>query len=344
MLPLDRGPHPEPSDDELIARLPLVRASGTPDSLVPSVDDAWRRADAALQASTRTARAASRPRSPSGASPAKQWMWRTRAALSLAVTGWLLVSALRHRSAPADMGGEQYATASGEQLTVTLHDGTRVTLAPRSSLRTMRYDDRERTVRLEGQAYFDVVSRPDAPFVVLSGPVQTRVLGTTFLVQHVPGRAAWRVAVTSGRVAVSAADARRAPVTIVAGNVGTIADSEAVVSVTDDAARYTDWTSGRLAFRDAPASDVVATLGQWYGYEFRLSDSTLAHERVTATLSTRSFPEAVATLKLLLGVDVRFDGTVVTLTTARGHGRRTAERLDPRSSVHASQPAREVGR
>jgi len=271
-------------------------------------------------------------------------MWRTRAALSLAVTGWLLVSALRHRSAPADMGGEQYATASGEQLTVTLHDGTRVTLAPRSSLRTMRYDDRERTVRLEGQAYFDVVSRPDAPFVVLSGPVQTRVLGTTFLVQHVPGRAAWRVAVTSGRVAVSAADARRAPVTIVAGNVGTIADSEAVVSVTDDAARYTDWTSGRLAFRDAPASDVVATLGQWYGYEFRLSDSTLAHERVTATLSTRSFPEAVATLKLLLGVDVRFDGTVVTLTTARGHGRRTAERLDPRSSVHASQPAREVGR
>jgi hypothetical protein len=90
---------------------------------------------------------------------------------------------------------------------------------------------------------------------------------------------------------------------------------------------------------------VLATLGRWYGYRFRLSDSTLATKNLTAVLSTQSSRAALATLELLLNVDLAVDGTTVTLTP-RHKPRTSAELRDLRYrrdgiTIHTTS---EVGR
>ena len=73
-----------------------------------------------------------------------------------------------------------FATAIGEMRTITLADGSRVTLNTNTVLRE-RYDGAERRIDLiRGQAEFDVETDPERPFVVLAAGKQITALGTIF--------------------------------------------------------------------------------------------------------------------------------------------------------------------
>jgi ferric-dicitrate binding protein FerR (iron transport regulator) len=79
-----------------------------------------------------------------------------------------------------------------------------------------------------------------------------------------------------------------------------------------------------LVFHQTPLPEVLATLARWYGYAFRVDDSTLAAQRVTIGLSTRSSSETLATLKLLLDVDLTIDHNEITLRPRQGTTRESA--------------------
>jgi len=166
-------------------------------------------------------------------------------------------------------------------------------------------------VTLVGEAHFDVDVSSGTPFVVRTGHIVTRVLGTSFTVRHYAADPHVQVAVIAGKVAVTT---RAHPgLTLTAGGVGIMTDSTAVLASSDSTRSYTVWTGGHLVFREAPTREVLTTLSQWYGYQFQLADSILAHRRLTATLDAESSANALSTIKLLLNVDLTFDGNVITL-------------------------------
>jgi ferric-dicitrate binding protein FerR (iron transport regulator) len=88
---------------------------------------------------------------------------------------------------------------------VYLPDGTIVVLKDNAVLRfnTALFDKQDRTVRLEGEAFFDVRHDVTKPFIVQAGAINTRVLGTSFGVRALPGDNTAEVAVTRGLVEVS---------------------------------------------------------------------------------------------------------------------------------------------
>jgi ferric-dicitrate binding protein FerR (iron transport regulator) len=187
---------------------------------------------------------------------------------------------------------------------------------------------------------FDVATGPHTPFIVDAGQVSTRVLGTTFDVRSYPTDRDVRVAVMTGKVAISAAKAHAALV-VVAGGVARASDST-VATVSGDASQYVAWASGHLVFRDAPTSDVFTALTRWYGYHFRVTDSTLLHQNLNVRLSTESLSTALATLKLALDAELTFDGTMVTVRP-KLHGANAAPAVrDRRSPLSPSNL--EVGR
>ena len=105
----------------------------------------------------------------------------------------------------ARAGGEGTAIV-GVTVTVpgkdTLPDGSVVTLAPHSKfIYTPGLKGDSRTISLEGDADFSVVSDPARPFVVLAGDITVRVLGTSFLVRSGPDGT--EVIVATGVVEVS---------------------------------------------------------------------------------------------------------------------------------------------
>jgi len=238
----------------------------------------------------------------------------TAGAVGLALA--LMVRTSRTPNATAGAIARTYATTIGQRATVSLDDGTRVMLAPESRLDVGVFDRNHRTVRLVGEAYFDVRHTSGAPFIVRTGNTTTRVLGTAFDVQRYPTDRAVRVAVKTGRVVVGGPSAQHPSVTLIAGMTGLVSDSSAITVATSEAP-YVGWIDGQLVFHKASTNDVLAVLTRWYGYRFRLADSSLAHQNLTLGLSTESSASAFATLKQVLDVDLRFDDSVVTLSPRR---------------------------
>jgi transmembrane sensor len=241
-----------------------------------------------------------------------------------------------HWHAPAAVADVVHQTQRARQSSIILRDGTRVVLAPDSKLTVSgEFGRSNRLVMLSGEAYFTVVSSSHAPFVVRTGTVSTRVLGTIFDIRHYPADTDVQLSVASGRV-VSAG--RRSSVTVSAGQMARVTDSTAVTASADAAGVRTNWTRGELVFDELPVSTVLATVGRWYGYRFKLSDSTLAAQHISVTIRTNDARDMMLMLKDVLDVTMTFDDSVITLLPRRPVTRST------RGSRSQLTPSMEKGR
>jgi transmembrane sensor len=239
-------------------------------------------------------------------------------------------------------GTHVYATRPDQQAILNLDEGTRVTLAPQTTLRILQLGSQERVVRLErGEAYFEVTHVPERPFIVQSGAATAQVLGTAFLMRRDASDQHVRVAVTDGKVRVMVRARVDTGVTLTSGQIGDVTDSTAHVSTTDDLAPGTEWAPGRVIFRHTPLSAVLQAVGQWYGYQFRCADQTLGARDVTMGVSTRSSAEALAEIEQVLAVNLTVVGDTVTLVPHSARSSHGAPRI---RTYDVWTPTREVGR
>ncbi len=78
----------------------------------------------------------------------------------------------------------QYANETGKPRDIRLPDGSRVVLSPNAQLAVHKsFNKKNRDVRLLGEASFNVHRDPGRPFLVYSGDIITKVLGTTFKIR-----------------------------------------------------------------------------------------------------------------------------------------------------------------
>lgn len=76
-------------------------------------------------------------------------------------------------------------THLNEQVKVYLPDGSLVVLNGDSSIEYPKnFNDTIRLVKLKGEAFFDVTKNPKKPFVIESGKITTKVLGTSFNIRE----------------------------------------------------------------------------------------------------------------------------------------------------------------
>jgi len=231
-----------------------------------------------------------------------------------------------------------YATSVGERMTVTLADGVRATLAPLTTL-TMRDND----ATLSGEAAFVVTHHSRTPLTIHTGRVVTKVLGTTFGIRHYPTDTRTRVFVLDGKVSTGAT--RTA--TLVARTVAQVTDSTVTTEAVSDISVLNGWVDGRLSFRDTPVTEVLTTVGRWYGVTFRLPDSTIKRYRLTATFDVHwSRSEVLAALESALGVRMNAVGDTVILTRQEPSNRHSHDALaSPRHTAGDSfTPSMDVGR
>lgn len=107
-------------------------------------------------------------------------------------------------AAPAAHAAEQQEiNDAGTARVITLPDSSRVTLEGHSTLRIGRHFGKaSREVHLTGAAFFDVKRNPEKPFIVYSGKVVTKVLGTSFRIKAYDSDANVSVGVRTGKVTV----------------------------------------------------------------------------------------------------------------------------------------------
>lgn len=195
-------------------------------------------------------------------------------AVGAVVMALVAAAALLRESLPLGAPQEEakvLVAEKGERTTAHLADGTRVWINADSRLTIFPgFNENQREVRLEGEAYFDVVRDAARPFVVRARNTSVEVLGTAFDVQAYPGETEMHVAVAEGEVALHVGQFENGDtVTVLQPRFWAMVSDEGLQSVDRDAdlSRKLAWIEGKLVFDDAPFGEVVQRLERWYDIE-----------------------------------------------------------------------------
>jgi len=196
-------------------------------------------------------------------------------------------------------GWVNQVNGTSQPVLITLPDGSRMTLAPNSQAGyPQTFSRSKREIQLKGEAVFAVVHDSSRPFLVMSGPLITRVLGTQFRVRALPGDARITVSVQSGRVSVySQQDLARAHRRRVQNVPGVVLTANQQVVYEASHAAYQkelvvqpsliapDKSHDQFLFQDTPVSSVFERLEKGYGITISYDASLFRQCTVTATLS-----------------------------------------------------------
>ena len=86
---------------------------------------------------------------------------------------------------------------------ITLPDQSKVTLESQSKLKfSQAFDEKERAVYLDGEAFFEVTPNAERPFLVHANQLTTKVLGTSFCIKAFQDEKSVTLAVKTGKVSV----------------------------------------------------------------------------------------------------------------------------------------------
>jgi transmembrane sensor len=212
----------------------------------------------------------------------------------------------------ANISVQVYQTAVGEQRTVTLQDGSTVTLNTNSRLEERFSPNRRDVTLVAGQALFQVAHDASRPFIVAAGDRQVTAIGTEFDVRLSGERV--RVVLVEGRVAVERRPqgelldgllAQRRELTAGQQYQSTEAIFTPVSVNATDVNNATLWREGRVAFDDAPLPDAIAEMNRYSTGSLIVTDPTMAELRVNGVFRTDSQQAFINALEEYYPVEAR---------------------------------------
>ena len=157
----------------------------------------------------------------------------------------------------------------------------------------------------EGEAFFDIVHRPERRFIVHAGPRRIVVLGTRFSVRRSGEDVT--VAVVSGRVKVEdSASAESAGAAIIStGDVAYIRKQNTLVvgSNGDDVSAITAWREGLLVFDNTPLRTAVAEFNRYSGKPIQV-DPDIQQIRIGGSFQTHNADAFLDLLESAYGLHV----------------------------------------
>lgn len=170
-------------------------------------------------------------------------------------------------------------TPKGGQYQVLLPDGTKVWLNAASRLTyPVSFVNRDRTVELIGEAYFEVAKDTAHPFKVKSSGQEVEVLGTHFNVNAYTDESGIRTSLMEGMVKVSSGSGSANGILLKPGQQSTVTGKDIQVANVnmDD---VLDWKNGNFVFNDDDLKSILRKVARWYDveivYEVNPSEASL---------------------------------------------------------------------
>jgi transmembrane sensor len=255
----------------------------------------------------------------SGGRKRVSWYW----AAAAAVFGLFLASGIAHFNSTGDKLAveEPHVTnllvredldrvnQTNRSQVVYLVDGSKITLQPGAGIRHAAFLQKDkREIYLEGNAFFDVAKDPRRPFVVYSGDLVVRVLGTSFKVSTNKSNGDITVRVKTGRIAVSKKSGTSAQQLILASNQAALykGHTRDLVGLEDerkavDSEEAPPAPPVSFVFEEAPVENIFETLEKAYGIPFYYDKNTFSHCVVTSNLTDETLEEKLQIICTAIG-------------------------------------------
>jgi ferric-dicitrate binding protein FerR (iron transport regulator) len=248
---------------------------------------------------------------------AANWFSKAAAILILPMLGVMLYLMTDNSSKPGMFVENSIDTLEviapiGSRTVVQLTDGTEVNLNYGSRIKYPReFSGDKREIQLIGEGYFDVAHNPNKPFVVKTGKLNIKVLGTEFNVQAYPGEDHVATTLVNGKVKLEELDPD--------GNVKPIGamepgqhvnyhlNSGEIESFSGNIEKYVAWKEGKLIFDNEPITAVTTQLSRMFNVDILVADDV---KDLTYTVTLLDEP-------LFFILDLMTETTPVTYTVSR---------------------------
>jgi len=219
---------------------------------------------------------------------------------------WLVFS--RQSVSHKQSATNQIIVPLGSKTQAVLPDGSRVWINAGSKLTYKNdFNDTNRIVQLDGEAFFDVVSNKKKPFVVKTGKIAITAYGTTFNVKSYSDDNYIETTLVEGSVTIVSEGTKKRLATlkpnqksvyskasdnVVFDNIVkrqenrnekivAINAKEKLLLAETNTENQTVWKDQKLYFVSETFDEIAAKLERWYGVKIHLLDNELKNQRFT---------------------------------------------------------------
>ena len=202
----------------------------------------------------------------------------------------------------------QFETKLGEQRSVLLADGSRVTLNTASKIEVRMRDDRRVVVLLKGQALFEVAHDPKRPFEVRTRDAVARAVGTRFDVDLRADRSV--VTVVEGRVAMldfASGTNMLLPVLAVGDRAIVRGQGTGELQHGVDVGAATAWTRLQIVVKGLPLGEVAEEFNRYGPHRIDIRSPALRDLEITATFHLNDPSSFIGFMEGIDGAHVAVD-------------------------------------
>lgn len=241
-------------------------------------------------------------------------------------------------------GLNEIVTKKGTKSKLLLPDGTKVWLNSDSRLYYAdNFSGTQREVRLEGEAFFDVVKDSKRPFIVKTSGINIRVLGTAFNVKSYPQEPTIEATLVRGLIEVEKNNQPAAPKIKLHPNeklvfnkedgsgtktekitrdpvslkTATVQSSPRISittlpeNITDSSRMETSWVFGKLLFEGDTFRELAAKMERWFNVRIIFKSNRVANYRFRGVFENENIVEALQALQLTASFNFKIIGNEV---------------------------------
>lgn len=185
----------------------------------------------------------------------------------------------------------------GQRACVTLPDGTRVWLNSHSRLEySNSYGEKDRKVKLQGEAFFDVAKDSVREFVVDAGHLSVKVLGTTFNIKAYQEDDICVASLISGSIQTKIGEK----------SIQLQPDESIVYNKTNQnlhverglSERAMMWKNDELAFNGETLEEIAVILDRLYNVSFEFESEEIKSYRFTGVIKNNSLENVIELISL----------------------------------------------
>lgn len=202
------------------------------------------------------------------------------------------------------VGNYKLVTSKGEKSYLQLPDGTKVWL---NSCTTLEYAENygysNRSIYLDGEAYFEVAKNKDLPFVVKANGIDVKAIGTAFNVSAYMEDSQLTTTLFNGKVAVQPTLTKQ-EVLLEPNQVAVYDKSRNKIEVVPyDKKLFAQWRGGFLSFEMMYLQDITKLLERNYNVVFRYENQGIKKLRFSGSFrNNEDLSEILNVIKTNTGI------------------------------------------
>ena len=213
---------------------------------------------------------------------------------------------------------------------ITLPDGSQVCLNMNSRLEfdPEQFNRTERLLKLSGEGYFEVVSLPLAPssrggtenkvpFIVETGSLRTRVLGTAFNIEAYDQESEVRVSLVHGKIALDDTATDRTTILSPNHSLRYSKQTQSWEVLPVEAATVALWTQGYLVFNEVPLKEAIRRISERYHVSIECDEALVQNKRITASFQHSTWSTVLTNILFVHDLNYKKAGEKVLIVKAK---------------------------